>query len=817
MAGKKQQEEIVIANKVIDCTVEQVMHQSMIPYAEYVILDRALPRVEDGLKPVQRRILYTMFELGLTPDKAHKKSARIVGDCLGKYHPHGDSSVYDAMVRMAQPFNMGMTLVDGHGNFGSVDGDPAAAMRYTEARMHPLAMELLRDLEKDTVKWSFNFDDTLKEPDMLPGRYPNLLVNGASGIAVGLATNIPPHNITEVIDGVIAYIDKPRISLMEMLEIIKGPDFPTGGYLLESSEIEKAYATGKGKLIMRAKVKIETGANDKKHIVITELPYQVNKADLLSKILKLRDERKEELGGISEIVDESDRQGMRAVIKVKKDFDAMHIVNCLYKSTDLQKSFSVNMVAIAGGKPRLMGLIDIIKYYVEYQREVIYKRTSYLLSEAKEREHILAGLYIAIKNIDEVIKIIKGSPSTSVARTRLRDKLSLSERQAQAVLDMRLAKLTHLEIDKLVEELKEIRQKIREYTEILADKKLQLGIVKKEMDEIKKRYRTARRSKIIPKSEIQVPIIDEDAASYKDGMLVVTHNGQLKQITSKIWLQQTKNKANSGVNELPRVALETNSEEELLCFTNKGNAARISLDMIPEKKWKERGIGLSALFPDAAQDEKIIEVYAYNRTPKKGFFFFYTAEGMVKKTSFEEYLVNKSFYQAMTLSETDEIIGVEVMDKDCNIFFATMQGMCLNAETNDIPEQGRKAKGVRGIQLSDGDRVICARQNDCSGEYVIVTDKGFGKRVISASIEPSKRYRKGLRLIDLNGKNGMFLMYCDYVRMPYDIAFTTREGELKILNTENIDIESRTTKGKALMKTPIAEVSHYAELEKKTY
>ena len=404
-------------SKLIVQTMEDVMRDSMIPYSEAVILDRALPRVEDGLKPVQRRILYTMLQLGITPDKPYRKSARIVGDCLGKLHPHGDSSIYQAMVRMAQSFNMGAILVDGHGNFGSVDGDGAAAMRYTEARLTPLALELLRDIEKNTVRWSWNFDDTILEPDILPGRFPNLLVNGATGIAVGLATNIPPHNLMESIDGVIAYIDDPRISLKEMMKIIKGPDFPTGGVIIPT-ELEKAYSTGKGKIQIRAKLHIENDG-DKKIIVIDELPYQVNKAQLLENIIKVREEKKGVLTGITDVVDESDRSGTRAVIKVKRDYNPKEIVNMLFKCTNLSVNFSFNMVAIADGKPQLMGLLDIIAYYVNYQREVVLRRTRYELDAAKKREHILQGLVIAVRNIDEVIAIIKASPNTTAAKDEI--------------------------------------------------------------------------------------------------------------------------------------------------------------------------------------------------------------------------------------------------------------------------------------------------------------------------------------------------------------------------------------------------------------
>ena len=465
--------------------LEEVLPSSMLPYAEFVILDRALPRVEDGLKPVQRRILYTMHEMGLMPDKPHKKSARIVGDCMGKYHPHGDSSVYDAMVRMAQDFNMGKTLVNGHGNFGSVDGDPAAAMRYTEARLEPIALELLRDLDKNTVPFSLNFDDSLKEPDMLPGRFPNLLVNGASGIAVGLATNIPPHNLAETIDGVVAYIDNPHIKLNEMLKYIPAPDFPTGGYII-ANELNQAYKTGKGKITLRAKIRVEEGEGDKKNIVVTELPYQVNKANLMRKIAELREDKKEELASVTKVSDESDRNGMRAVIEIKKDADVNKILKTLYKYSDLEVTFGMNMVAIANGKPVLLGLMDIIKHYVNYQREVVLRRTRYDLNQAKDRCHILEGLIVAVRNIDEVIRIIKKAESTADAREKLKKRFDLSEKQAQAILDLRLARLTKLEVFKLEEELKALKALIEKLTAIVGSNRLQLQVVREEILEIKK-------------------------------------------------------------------------------------------------------------------------------------------------------------------------------------------------------------------------------------------------------------------------------------------------------------------------------------------
>ena len=468
--------------KVISTSLDEALNNSMLPYSEFVILDRALPRVEDGLKPVQRRILYSMMELGLEPDKPFRKSARIVGYCLGQYHPHGDTSVYDAMVRLAQPHNMSAILVQGHGNFGSNDGDSAAAMRYTEARLAPLALELLRDIDKDTVRWGLNFDDSLKEPEMLPGRFPNLLVNGASGIAVGLATNIPPHNLTEVINGVVAYIDNPNISVQSLMHYIPAPDFPTGGNIIPV-EIEKAYSTGKGKIIIRAKYHIEETKGDKKNIVITEFPYQVNKSKLLQEIAALREEKKGVLSDISDIRDESDRQGIRAVITVKKDGNPEAIMKVLMKSTDLESSFAINMVAIADGKPRLMNLKEIISYYVAYQKDVILRRSKFDLQAAKNRMHILEGLLIAIQNIDEVIKIIKTSTSPVDAKMKLKTRFFLSEIQAQAILDMRLARLTNLEVNKITDEIAELKIKINYLTNVINSEKMQLNIVKEEITE----------------------------------------------------------------------------------------------------------------------------------------------------------------------------------------------------------------------------------------------------------------------------------------------------------------------------------------------
>ena len=777
--------------------LEEVLPSSMLPYAEYVILDRALPRVEDGLKPVQRRILYTMYDMGLTPDKPHKKSARIVGECMGKYHPHGDFSVYDAMVRMAQDFNMRMTLVNGHGNFGSVDGDPAAAMRYTEARLEPLALELLRDIEKDTVRFGLNFDDSLKEPETLPGRFPNLLVNGASGIAVGLATNIPPHNLGEVIDGVVAYINNPRIKLFEMMKYIKAPDFPTGGYII-ANELLQAYETGRGKITLRAKVSVEEGDNDKKLIVISELPYQVNKAKLLTKIADLREEKKDILGGISEITDESDRNGMRAVIKVKKDADVDKILAALYKFTDLECSFGINMVAIADGKPQQMGLLDIIKHYVAYQREVVLRRTKFDLAQAKERCHILEGLIIAVRNIDEVIQIIKTSESVPAARQRLRDRFDLSERQAQAILDLRLARLTKLEIYKLEQELEELKKLIARLTAIVESKKLQMDVVAEELREIKKAYKSERKSSLVfDIADIKVEKFD-DVRPVEKCVLVYTADDKIKVVQEKNFNMSDKNLGErSTLSDVLKLQLHTSTDKVVYSFTNMGNCYKIDFEDIEPGKLKDKGMKYSDLCPDAQEGEKPVYFAEVGDKMPKGSLLFYSKLGYVKKSDWKEYNILKYAFQAVKVNDGDEIIGIEQDDPEptTTLFFVTAGGMCLNAYKNDIPTQGRISAGVRGINLGEGDYVVFAGQIDGEGEIIVATDGNTIKKVIASQIDPMARYRKGVRIVDL-GK-GRKVAYSDYVTEPYKFAVQMDDGSLVQADTEeNITIEDRNTKGK---------------------
>lgn len=783
---------------IITKSLEEIMHESMLPYAEYVILDRAIPRVEDGLKPVQRRILYTMKDLGLTPEKPYKKSARTVGECLGKYHPHGDTSVYDAMVRMAQPFNMRMLLVDGHGNFGTVDGDGAAAMRYTETRLNPLAMELLRDLDKDTVKWNLNFDDTVKEPDTLPGRFPNLLVNGCMGIAVGLATNIPPHNLTEVIDGVIAYINSPRIPLKQMMKIIKGPDFPTGGYVVGGDELVKAYETGKGKLILRAKVHIE--GEEKRNIVITEIPYQVNKAKLLQKILALRESDKDNFGCISEITDESDRTGMRAVIRLKKGSNAINVLNKLYVKTELQCNFGVNIVAIADGKPQQLGLIDIIKYYVDYQREIIVRRTKFDLAKAKDRAHIVEGLLIAVKNIDKVIKIIKTSSSVTVAKQRLRETFVLSEKQAQAILDMRLARLTNLEVNRLEEEYKELMDLIKKLTEILESKKLQMQVIKDELKDIRKRFKDPRRSVMVDDIKDITIQSDTDEQPVRDYCIAVSSDDYIKKVPMKSYALATREiGSTSTLNQVIPILFQTQDNHMLYAFTNLGNCYKIKMSALPEVKWRDKGVKLQDVVKNIPTTEKIVKIYPILEDMPDKDLLFMTRQGMVKRTNMKELGLMKSAYQVMKLKDDDEIISITRFDKEKTLLFVTKGGMVLNAETTDIPLQGRVAGGVKGINLASDDEVIYSYQVNDEGEVAMLTDKGYGKRVLLCKIEPMARYRKGVKLIDLKpSENGSQLIFAGYVTHPYYIVGLTKKEEIIYTFTNELNIENRTTKGKCI-------------------
>ncbi len=788
-----------VVDRMLYKNLDTVLHESMIPYSEHVILDRALPRVEDGLKPVQRRILYSMLELGVTPDKPYRKSARIVGDCLGKYHPHGDTSVYDAMVRMAQPFNTNMLLVSGHGNFGSIDGDGAAAMRYTEARLAPISMELLRDLDKNTVKWGLNFDDTLKEPEILPGRFPNLLVNGATGIAVGLATNIPPHNLAEAIDGVVAYLNNPSIKLKEMLKIIKGPDFPTGAFVLNSSELYQAYETGRGKIYMRAKMHIESNGADKRYIVITELPYQVNKSSLLQKIALYKDEDRYGLGGISEVRDESDREGLRAVLRLKKDADIKAIYKSLLKNTELQSTFGINMVAIANGKPKQMGLLDIISYYAEYQREIIYRRSKFELEQAKEREHILSGLIIAIKNIDAVIKIIKTSQNTTEAKKRLKEKFNLSDRQAQAILDMRLAKLTSLEVYKLEEELKRLRELIKRLTAIIASKKLQKDIVKEEMLQIKRQYKQERKTKFAKAEEDLGSAPEPKEEANQKVVVLKSVQNNFKCVSLKQYNYAQKDVTdNSTLLDTHTLKFETETNNTIIAFSSLGNCFKVDVKAFTLSRYRDKGVPEQSIFKELSSNETIVAIFDNNLTNKEGNFIFLTKYGMIKKTAHTEYSLLKKYYQGMKLKDNDEIIAVYEEPKNYTYIFVTKQGMVLNAENTDVPLQGRISGGVKGINLANNDYCVGVGLAGDGGEILAVTNKGFTKRVLVSNVDKSARYRKGLKFFTFTGDNGRELIYASVVTNPFTLGCVDNENNLHYRSTDHIPIESRTGKGKAV-------------------
>ena len=786
MAKKRDDQLSFSGETILTKGMDAVMHDSMIPYAEYLIMERALPRIEDGLKPVQRRILYTMMELGLSPDKPHRKSARIVGDCLGKYHPHGDTSVYDAMVRMAQGFNMQMPMVDGHGNFGSVDGDSAAAMRYTEARMTPVALEMLRDLDKDTVKFSLNFDDTLKEPDILPGRFPNLLVNGTSGIAVGLATNIPPHNMAEAIDAAILVLDNPDVSLDEIMKVMPCPDFPTGGYILESPEIRAAYETGRGKLTVRAKTEIEEQKNGKKLIVITEMPYQVNKARALEEILRVSEEKKVLFAGISGIRDESDRMGMRAVIEVKKDADAEKILQYLYKYSDLQTTFGVNMVAIADGKPQTLGVREMLRHYIAHQENVVTRRTKFDLDVAERREHILEGLMVAIANIDEVIALIRAAKSPKEAREALVSRFALTETQAQAILDLRLQRLTNLERLAIEKEYKEVKRQIKEYKAILASKQKLRDVIRAEMLAIKEKYSVPRRTKLIAGEE-EIVVAREDMIVVDDAVVALLEGGKIRRMPKRSFSVE------QIAAEKPRFIMDTQTDKKLYMFTDMGNCLMLAVDEIPETRANVKSVNLNSLV-QLEKDERIINCFDSVAGDR---LLFYTRKGNVKLTPGAEYDIRAKRTSAISLKDGDGIVAVEKVTGENSIIMISKGGMSIRFETETVPEMGKSAGGVKCMKLDGDDEVMFASQIGDEGEILTVSDRGYAKRSLALDYEIQGRNGKGLKTFDFkkNGSNGTAVAAAFYVKEPYDIIITQFHGTETRLNTETVLIEQRAGKG----------------------
>ena len=796
--SRKDDKTPVVEENILSVPMEEVMHMSMIPYAEHVIMDRAIPRVEDGMKPVQRRILFTMNELGITPDTPYRKCARIVGDCLGKYHPHGDSSVYDALVRLAQDFSMRGTLVDGHGNFGSVDGDSAAAMRYTEARMTPLAMLMLRDIDKDTVPFRLNFDDTLKEPDMLPASFPNLLVNGAGGIAVGLATNIPPHNLRESINAVIAQIDNPDITVDELMQIIPAPDFPTGGILLNTPELRTAYETGRGKLLLRAKTHIEDGTAGRKLIVITEIPYQVNKSAMLEKILRLSEEKKAALGCIYDIRDESDRTGMRAVIELRKDADVDKVLAYLFKYSDMQVTFGVNMVAIADGKPRLLSLRRMIRYYIRHRKNVITARTRYELAQAQARAHILQGLMIAVDNLDEVIQLIRKSENPKAAKAGLMERFGLTEIQAQAILDMRLQRLTGLEILALRKEYAELLKTIAELEAILNDEKKLMNVIKKEFRAVADQFGDDRRTTIEEVHNVVEALVKEEKVA-EEALVTFSREGYLRRSWPKA--KKAAQPEDGQPDDPPVYSFETDTDHTLFFFTNIGNCYQLNVGALPEmNKPKDRGSLLSGVLAGLENGEEPVYLMCataeeLNSLPD---LLFVTSRGQLKRSAASEYAVKRSKFGALNLREGDSLHAVLSLDVSSDVLMISETGMCIRFHADQVPAMGRVSGGVKGMTLDPSDRILWVGQPAAADQLLLFTERGFGKRVPYTDYEPQARGGKGVKTFyyQKSGSNGTRIAGVALITAPgQTVVIHQKTSQPTQLSADEIILQSKQDRG----------------------
>lgn len=791
-----------IFDKIEEVDLKKKMEDSYIDYAMSVIAARALPDVRDGLKPVQRRVLYSMIELNNGPDKPHRKSARIVGDTMGKYHPHGDSSIYGALVNMAQEWSTRYPLVDGHGNFGSVDGDGAAAMRYTEARLSKISMELLADINKDTVDFAPNFDETEKEPTVLPSRYPNLLVNGTSGIAVGMATNIPPHNLKEVISAVVKIIDNKvegkETEIEELLQIIKGPDFPTGGIILGTRGSEEAYRTGRGKVKVRAVTNIETMSNGKSRIIVTELPYMVNKARLIEKIAELVRDKK--IDGITDLRDESNREGMRIVIELRRDVNANVIMNHLYKHTQLQDTFGIIMLALINNEPKVMSLLDMLGYYLKHQEEVVTRRTKYDLNKAEERDHILQGLLIALDNIDEVIQIIRSSQNTQIAKERLMERFGLTDVQSQAIVDMRLRALTGLEREKLENEHKELVAKITELKAILADEKLLLGVIKEEILIISEKYGDERRSAI---GFDQFDISMEDLIPRDNTVIAMTSLGYIKRMTVDNFKAQ--NRGGKGIKGMQTIdddyiedLLMTTTHHYLMFFTNFGRVYRLKAYEIPEAGRTARGTAIINLL-QLNPGEKISAMIPIKDYDENKNLFMITKNGIAKKTSVMEYSnVRKNGLAAINLREDDELIEVKTTDESTEIFLVTKLGMCIRFKETDVRHTGRNSMGVIGMNLSDGDEIVGMQLDHQGDSLLIVSENGMGKRTYLDEFTVQKRGGKGVKCYKITEKTGD-VVGVKAVKDDNEIMMITTEGIIIQLRMEDISTLGRITSGVKLI------------------
>ncbi len=807
-----------VFDNIREIDLKKTMETSYIDYAMSVIASRALPDVRDGLKPVQRRILWSMIELNNGPDKPHRKCARIVGDTMGKYHPHGDSSIYGALVNMAQDWNTRYPLVDGHGNFGSVDGDGAAAMRYTEARLSRIAMELTADINKDTVDFAPNFDETEKEPTVLPSRFPNLLVNGTSGIAVGMATNIPPHNLREVIDATVKIIEDQledrEATIEEILDIVKGPDFPTGGMILGTRGIEEAYRTGRGKIRVRAVTNIETLPNGKSQIIVTELPYMVNKARLIEKIAELVREKK--IDGITDLSDQSSREGMRIVIELRRDVNANVVLNHLFKHTQLQDTFGVTMLALVNNEPKILNLLEMLQYYLQHQEEVVSRRTKYDLNKAEERAHILQGLLIALDHIDEVIRIIRGSQTVQIAKEELMAQFSLSDAQAQAIVDMRLRTLTGLEREKLEKEYEDLMAQIDRLKAILGDRKQLLGVIRDELIQIRDKYGDDRRTSIgFDEQEIST----EDLIPREEVVITMTKLGYIKRMTHDTFKAQ--NRGGKGIkgmqtidNDYVEELFMTNTHDYIMFFTNTGRVYRLKAYEIPEASRTSRGtaiINLLQLMPE----EKITAVIPIEEFRDGEYLFFATKYGQVKKTPIRDYAnVRKTGLAAIELRDDDELIEVKYTNNTEDVLLVTRQGMCIRFNEKDVRRTGRKSMGVRGMNLADQDEVIGMQLASQGDELLIVSERGMGKRTAISEFSRQNRGGKGVKCYKITEKTG-YVVGVKAVTQDSEIMIINTSGVIIRMRCAGISVLGRVTSGVKLINLPEGEtVASIAKVRK---
>jgi DNA gyrase subunit A len=787
--------------RIREVNISQEMRSSFLDYAMSVIVSRALPDVRDGLKPVHRRILYAMHDLGMTADKPYKKSARIVGEVIGKYHPHGDAAVYDTMVRMAQDFNYRYVLVDGHGNFGSIDGDAAAAMRYTEARMSKIAMEMLRDINKDTIDYQDNYDGSEKEPVVLPSRFPNLLVNGSSGIAVGMATNIPPHQLGEVVDAILALSKNPDMTVADLMEYIPGPDFPTAGQIIGRSGIRKAYETGRGSITLRAKVEIEQQSNGKEMIIVRELPYQVNKAKLIERIAELVREKK--IDGITDLRDESDRSGMRIVIEVRKDANAKVILNNLYKHTALQTSFGINMLALVDGQPKVLNLKECLQHYLDHQKTVIRRRTAYELKKAEARAHILEGLRIALDHLDEVINLIRSSQTTEIAREGLMQQFSLSERQAQAILDMRLQRLTGLEREKIEQEYQDLIRLIAELKAILADEEKVLQIIRDELTEIKERFNDERRTEIVIGGIEEFD--DEDLIPRENIVITLTHKGYIKRLPVSTYKSQKRGGRgvqgmHTSEDDFVEHLLITSTHDTVLFFTNKGKVYRAKGYEIPEFGRTARGIPIINLL-ELDKDEWINTIIPIsNEFDDNLYLFFTTKQGIAKRSPLSSFAhIRNHGLIAIHLREGDELISAKLTDGSKHIIVGTKNGMLIRFPETDVRTMGRSATGVKAITLEDGDEVVGMEilEDDC--DVLVVTKNGYGKRTPASEYRIQSRGGKGLKTCNITEKNGS-VVAVKTVTGEEDLMLITAGGILIRIAVSDISRMGRNTQGVKLIR-----------------